>query len=108
MPVALAYVMQKAPYVFPIVGGRNAQQLQANLEALEITLSKQQIAFIESIVPFDAGYPHNMIVSRNFYGAQMDSDTSGSKGDGTEQNEPLRRTIYYEQHPTINPILPSQ
>ncbi len=61
--IALAYVMQKAPDVFPIVGGRTVEQIQANLEALEITLTKEQIASIEGVVPFDSGYPHNMIVS---------------------------------------------
>ena len=60
--VALAYVMQKAPYVFPVVGGRKVEHLMNNIEALSITLSAENIKEIESVVPFDAGYPAMMIV----------------------------------------------
>ncbi|OCH89847.1 Aldo/keto reductase [Obba rivulosa] len=56
--VAIAYVMQKTPYVFPIVGARKVEQLMANLEALEITLSGEQIKYLEGILPFEAGFPH--------------------------------------------------
>ncbi|KAI0632846.1 aryl-alcohol dehydrogenase [Trametes polyzona] len=59
--VAIAYVMQKTPYVFPIIGGRKVEQLQANLEALDIALTEEQIKRIESAVPFDPGFPHTMI-----------------------------------------------
>ena len=60
--VAIAYVLQKAPFVFPIIGGRKVEQLHANIEALNISLSPEQIAFLESVVPFDLGFPGNMIV----------------------------------------------
>lgn len=61
--VAIAYVMQKAPYVFTIVGGRKMEQLQANLEALEIVLAPEHIKYLESVLPFDPGFPTSMIVS---------------------------------------------
>ncbi|KAF9260912.1 hypothetical protein L218DRAFT_871343, partial [Marasmius fiardii PR-910] len=61
--VAIAYVMQKTPYVFPIIGGRKVEHLVANLEALEIELSDEQIKYLESIVPFQAGFPSNFIAS---------------------------------------------
>lgn len=61
--VAIAYVMQKAPYVFPVIGGRKVEHLEANLEALEIVLSPEHIKYLESIVPFDPGFPITMIVS---------------------------------------------
>ena len=41
--VAIAYVMQKTPYVFPIIGCRKTEQLQANIEALDVKLSEEQI-----------------------------------------------------------------
>lgn len=56
--------MHKAPYVFPVVGGRKVEHLLGNIEALDISLSTQQIAYLESILPFEPGFPHNMIVSR--------------------------------------------
>jgi aryl-alcohol dehydrogenase-like predicted oxidoreductase len=65
--VAIAYLMQKTPYVFPIVGGRKVEHLMANIEALEITLSDDQIEYLESVVPFEHGFPHWIIVSNLFY-----------------------------------------
>ena len=65
--VAIAYLMQKTPYVFPIVGGRKIEHLMANIEALEITLSKDQIKYLESVVPFEHGFPHWVIVSCLFF-----------------------------------------
>ncbi|KAF8963790.1 hypothetical protein BDZ97DRAFT_1608997, partial [Flammula alnicola] len=59
--VAIAYVMQKTPYVFKIIGGRKIEHLLANLEALEIYLSDEQIKYLESIVPFEPGFPTWMI-----------------------------------------------
>ena len=59
--VALAYVMSKAPYVFPIVGGRKVEHLMDNVQAVKIKLTDKQIEYLESIVPFEAGFPNNMI-----------------------------------------------
>lgn len=59
--VALAYVMHKAPFVFPIVGGRKVDHLKGNIEALTLELSKDDIKEIESAVPFDLGFPHTML-----------------------------------------------
>ncbi|KAJ7039438.1 NADP-dependent oxidoreductase domain-containing protein [Mycena alexandri] len=59
--VAIAYVMQKVPYCFPIIGGRKVEHLMANVEALDISLSDEQIAFLEGVVPFDPGFPISMI-----------------------------------------------
>lgn len=55
--------MQKAPYVFPIVGGRKVEHLKANIQALDIRLSKKQIEYLESVVPLDLGFPTSIIVS---------------------------------------------
>ncbi|KAE8449382.1 hypothetical protein EG329_008283 [Mollisiaceae sp. DMI_Dod_QoI] len=59
--VALAYVMQKTPYVFPIVGGRKVEHLKSNVEALSLELSKEDMEEIEKASPLDLGFPHNMI-----------------------------------------------
>ena len=58
--------MQKTPYVFPIIGGRKVEHLLANIEALEITLSNDQIKYLESVVQFEPGFPYWMIVSLSF------------------------------------------
>jgi aryl-alcohol dehydrogenase-like predicted oxidoreductase len=78
--VALAYVMhvrmsnpikcvtvdpslQKTTYVFPIVGGRKVDHLHGNIMALDIKLTPEQIKSLESVLPFDQGFPNSMIVS---------------------------------------------
>ncbi|KAF8589622.1 aryl-alcohol dehydrogenase [Ramaria rubella] len=58
--VALSYTMHKAPYVFPIIGGRKVEHLHANIEALSISLTKEHIKYLESILPFDPGFPTNL------------------------------------------------
>lgn len=59
--VALAYVMQKAPYVFPIIGGRNIEHLKGNIQGLSLQLTKEDIEEIEGANAFDIGFPHNFL-----------------------------------------------
>jgi len=59
--IALAYVMAKAPYVFPIVGGRKVEHLKDNIQALKIKLSSKQIEYLESIVPFQPQFPQTFV-----------------------------------------------
>ncbi|RXW21704.1 hypothetical protein EST38_g4144 [Candolleomyces aberdarensis] len=59
--VAIAYLLHKTPYVFPIVGLRKPEQLQQNIEALEISLTKDHLKFLDGVVPFEAGFPHNIL-----------------------------------------------
>lgn len=58
--------MSKAPIVFPVIGGRKPEQLLSNIEALDITLSEDQIVFLDNAVPLDVGFPNYMIVSSEF------------------------------------------
>ena len=60
---AIAYVMQKTRFVFPIIGGRKVEHLKSNLEALAISLSAEQIAYLEGVLPFDKGFPYKYFVS---------------------------------------------
>ncbi|KZV88884.1 arylalcohol dehydrogenase [Exidia glandulosa HHB12029] len=87
--VAIAYLMQKTPYVFPIVGGRKVEHLMDNIKALEIRLTPDQIASIESVVPFDLGFPHNFV------------------GDGTHPNIFYQITGQVDFAPRAQPIQPS-
>lgn len=59
--IALAYVMSKAGNVFPVVGGRKVEHLQDNIQALSIKLTQEQIEHLESVKPFNPGFPHNFI-----------------------------------------------
>lgn len=69
--VALAYVVQKTPYVFPIVGGRTVDHLKNNIEALTLQLTEEDIEEIESAYPFDLGFPGNMLWGKKFSGSQQ-------------------------------------
>ena len=59
--IALAYVMHKAPYTFPIVGGRKVEHLKSNIEALTVRLSQEEIEEIDGAYPFDLGFPMNFV-----------------------------------------------
>ncbi len=60
--MALAYVFNKTPHVFPIVGGTKISHLEDNIKAIEIVLSQEQIAKIEEASSdFDLGFPLGMI-----------------------------------------------
>lgn len=59
--IAMAYVMQKAPYVFPLVGGRKVDHIKGNIDALTVDLNEEDIAKIESASRFDLGFPHNFL-----------------------------------------------
>jgi hypothetical protein len=61
--------MHKAPYVFPVIGGRKIEHLQANIEALSVSLTSEQIGYIDGILPFDVGFPSSLVVrSFSFFG----------------------------------------
>jgi len=59
--IALAYIIQKSAYVFPIVGGRKIEHLQANIDALTVNLTADDIKEIETAVPFQLGFPHDFL-----------------------------------------------
>ncbi|KAJ5690939.1 Aldo/keto reductase [Penicillium malachiteum] len=59
--VALAYIMSKAANVFPLIGGRKVEHLKDNIQALSLKLTQEQIEHLESVKPFNAGFPHNFI-----------------------------------------------
>ncbi len=63
--------MQKTTNVFPIIGGRKIEHLKDNIEALDISLSPEQIKYLDGINPFDPGFPSTMIV-RLAYSEQVE------------------------------------
>ncbi|KAI0071466.1 aryl-alcohol dehydrogenase [Panus rudis PR-1116 ss-1] len=88
--VAIAYVMQKVPYVFPIIGGRKVEHLHANIEALEIALTPEHIKFLESILPFDLGFPYNRF------------------GDGGDYHILSKTAGHFDKWPKAEPIRPTR
>ncbi|EKM55567.1 uncharacterized protein PHACADRAFT_95833 [Phanerochaete carnosa HHB-10118-sp] len=86
--VAIAWVMQKAPYVFPIVGGRKVEHLHQNLEALSLHLNDEQIKRLDDIVPFSRGWPYNRY------------------GDGTEYFAVWKAAGHFDKWPMAGAIKP--
>ncbi|THV07333.1 arylalcohol dehydrogenase [Dendrothele bispora CBS 962.96] len=86
--VAIAYHLQKTPNVFPVLGGRKVENLLKNIEALAISLSKEQIEYLESALPFDPGFPHWMI------------------GNGTEPIGMIANSCPVDKWPAREPIKP--
>ncbi len=60
--VAIAYVMQKAPYVFPLVGGRKVEHLAGNIGALGVRLTEEHMKAIEDAKPFEKAWHAQIIV----------------------------------------------
>ncbi|KAF8908582.1 Aldo/keto reductase [Gymnopilus junonius] len=87
--VAIAYVMHKAPYVFPIIGGRKVEHLLANVEALELSLTDEHIKQLESVVDFKPGFPNGMI------------------GDGSSTSALLLSAAPLDPRPSVKPVTPS-
>ncbi|KAI8633901.1 aryl-alcohol dehydrogenase [Xylariaceae sp. FL1651] len=59
--IALAYIFAKYPYVYPIVGGRKVVHLEDNIQSLNIKLTDKQIEYLESVTPFDLGFPGEVV-----------------------------------------------
>ncbi|KZO93379.1 putative AAD14-putative aryl-alcohol reductase [Calocera viscosa TUFC12733] len=59
--VAISYVMHKQAYVFPIIGGKKVEHLKDNIKALDIKLTPDQVDFLDEAVPFDIGFPKNLM-----------------------------------------------
>ncbi|KAI4715172.1 hypothetical protein J4E89_000859 [Alternaria sp. Ai002NY15] len=59
--VALAYLMHKSPYVFPIVGGRKISHLEGNIQALSLSLTPEEIQQIDAAYGFEMGFPHQFL-----------------------------------------------
>ena len=72
--IALAYVQQKAPYVFPIVGGRKIEHLKGNIEALSVKLEKEDYEEIEKAWPFDVGFPNSFYTMDSAKGLEGPGD----------------------------------
>lgn len=65
--VALEYVMHKAPFVFPIVGGRKLSYIEGNIKGLGTSLNEEDIQTIERSHDFDPGFPHTFLSGTSLF-----------------------------------------
>ncbi|KAJ7250398.1 Aldo/keto reductase [Mycena rebaudengoi] len=98
----LPYVMHmKVPYVFPVIGGRKVEHLLSNTEALDIALSSEQITYLESILPFNPGFP-NIMIARAMRVCPFVVD-----GDGAQPSALLASAARFDKNVHLQPIRPS-
>ena len=82
----------------------------ANIEALEITLSNDQIKYLESVEPFEPGFPYWLIVSCaflffcSFFHGHF--TTPYSQGDGQENVAMLAASATVAKGPLLQPLRP--
>ncbi|RYO80970.1 hypothetical protein DL762_007376 [Monosporascus cannonballus] len=86
--IAQAYVTSKAPYVFPIVGGRSVEHLKANIGAITIKLSDEEIEEIENAVPFDPGFPSGFLYGNKIPGKVWTLGMGGTL-DHVDETKPI-------------------
>lgn len=100
--------MQKTPYVFPIVGGRKVEHLLDNITALDIALSTEQIKYLEDVLPFNPGFPHDMIVSIKLRGSGA-VYLLRAQGNGTEHSNLFKRIggVHYDRWPVQEALRPA-
>jgi hypothetical protein len=82
--------------VFPLVGGNKVAHLKANVEALSLQFSPEDIAEIEKGYDFDPGFPHNFI------------NMSGKAPRGPEDVNFLSSLGYFDNVQGRQPIKPHQ
>jgi len=78
--VALAWLRARAGTVVPIVGARRVEHLEANLAALEVTLTPAHLARLDEVSTPDLDYPAPMHGAQRamlqFAGATVDGEAS--------------------------------
>ncbi|RZT88134.1 aryl-alcohol dehydrogenase-like predicted oxidoreductase [Pseudonocardia sediminis] len=59
--IALAWVLDNPGVTAPVIGARTAEQLLGNLGALDVDLTAEQLARLDSVSAIDLGYPHDLL-----------------------------------------------
>lgn len=70
--VALAWLLARPGMAAPLIGARSISQLEANLTALELELTNDQMARLDSVSAVPLGFPHEYLrrsaIQANIYG----------------------------------------
>ncbi|KIW21434.1 hypothetical protein PV08_02014 [Exophiala spinifera] len=100
--VALAYILYKAPYVFPIVGGRKLEHIKDNIRSLSTSLTTDEIDHIEKAYDFDPGFPHTFLS-----GTLIDGADAPQRGASHPSEVPWTRyqgTFDWVEYPKAIPL----
>lgn len=87
--IGFAYVMQKQPYVFPLIPNPTVSALRESMQALTMTLSKTDMARIQGAARFEPGFPHDLL---SWNGKETDPwlPRAGGHIDYVPPQEPIR------------------
>ncbi|KAI9094014.1 NADP-dependent oxidoreductase domain-containing protein [Phlyctochytrium arcticum] len=99
--VALAYIMHKYPYAYPIVGGRTLDHIKSNIAALSLSLSDKDISEIEGAASFDVGFPMSFL-----FGELGQENTSYSSRYNANNVKFINWSNYIEVPEKVRPIQP--
>lgn len=70
--VAIRWMMERPATMIPLIGARNTEQLNDNLDVLDVSLSDEQIARLDEVSSIKLGFPHEFLqsdgVRHNLYG----------------------------------------
>ncbi|TGO13417.1 hypothetical protein BTUL_0070g00470 [Botrytis tulipae] len=103
--IAMIYIMQKAPYVFPLVGGRKVEHLKGNVEALKLVLTDEDMTKIDRASRFDPGFPHIFLSGSQF---GEDQNTEHEIPDGSKDVWLTQVLGTFDWVESSKPIIPSE
>ncbi len=74
--VALNWVRKRGKTIIPVVGARNAAQVQENLDSLDFDLNENQMKELNEVSEIELGFPHDFLqqegVEKVLYGGLKD------------------------------------
>ncbi|KAL3480236.1 NADP-dependent oxidoreductase domain-containing protein [Aspergillus californicus] len=98
--VALAYIMDKAPYVFPIVGARKLSHIEGSIAGLGVSLTEGEVSEIEAAYDFDFGFPHSFLSGTLF---NQDKSRGADEPGDTWMTKSLGNFDWVEKPKAIRP-----
>ncbi|MEZ0110105.1 aryl-alcohol dehydrogenase-like predicted oxidoreductase [Catenulispora sp. EB89] len=63
--VALAWTLRNPAVTAPVIGARTPEQLVANLGALDVEFTAEQLARLEAVSAIELGYPHDVLAGEH-------------------------------------------
>lgn len=75
--VALNWMCQKKPFIIPIIGAKNVNQLKENLDCLEFKLAEEQIKRLDEASEYPLTFPYNFLalqdIKKAIYGDNFEN-----------------------------------
>lgn len=77
--VAVAFLMAKYPWVYPVIGTRKVENFKDVMRALDIALTPAQVRKIDAALPFDFGQPQSEFgLDPHTWGYQLHPSVAGA------------------------------